>query len=83
MAIAYPPAMFSEVLDFLVTSPTPEDILAFKPSSELEERLSALVRKNKQDSLSEDEEQELEAFLQLNHFVNMLKIRARKKIAGL
>ena len=39
------------------------------------------MAKNKQDVLSEDEAGELEPFLQLNHFVNMLKIRARKKLA--
>lgn len=81
MAIAYPPVMFSEILDFLVNSPTPEDILAFKPSAGLEEQLSSLMTKNKQDTLSDDEQNELESFLQLNHFVNMLKIRARKKLA--
>ncbi len=81
MAIAYPPAIFSEILDFLVESPTPEDIIAFAPSAGLEERLSLLMAKNKQDVLSEDEASELESFLQLNHFVNMLKIRARKKLA--
>lgn len=81
MVIAYPPALFSEILDFLVNSPTPEDILAFKPSDELEERLSHLMTKNKQDALTDDERNELESFLQVNHFVNMLKIRARKKLA--
>lgn len=80
MAIAYPPAMFSEILDFLVTSPTPDDILAFRPSSELEERLSYLMAKNKQDALSDEEQHELDSFLQVNHFVNMLKIRARQKL---
>lgn len=82
MVIAYPPAMFSEILDFLVNSPTPEDIVAFKPSSELEERLTYLMAKNKQDALNEEEHQELESFLQVNHFVNMLKIRARKKLSA-
>lgn len=82
MAIAYPPAMFSEILDFLVTSPTPDDILAFRPSSELEERLSYLMAKNKLDTLSDEEQQELESFLQVNHFVNMLKIRARQKLTA-
>ncbi|MGB7340109.1 MAG: hypothetical protein WBC91_14530 [Phototrophicaceae bacterium] len=81
MVIAYPPAMFSEVLDFLVTSPTPDDILAFKPSQEQENQFEALMTKNKQSTLTKTEQDELESFLQLNHFVNMLKIRARQKLA--
>jgi len=80
MVLAYPPSIFSEILDFMVSSPSPEDIIAFKPSPELEKRLTELLTKNKQDDLLDDERQELESFLQLNHFMNMLKIRARKKL---
>ena len=82
MVLAYPPDKFAELLDFMVSSPSPEAIIAFKPSPQMEARLDELMRKNKQDALGDDEQHELEAFLQLNHFVNMLKIRARKKLAG-
>lgn len=82
MVLAYPPAIFAEILDFMVSSPTPEDIIAFKPSVELDDRLTELLMKNKQDTLTDDEQKELEAFLQLNHFMNMLKIRARQKLAN-
>jgi hypothetical protein len=81
MAVAYPPQIFAEMLDFMVSSPSPEAIIAFKPSSQLEAHLTALMTKNKQDALTPDEREELDAFLQLNHFMNMLKIRARKKLA--
>lgn len=81
MVLAYPPEQFAEILDFLVSAPSREAIIAFKPSSRMEARLADLMYKNKQGTLNEDERQELEAFMQLNHFVNMLKIRARKKLA--
>jgi hypothetical protein len=80
MAIAYPPEIFSEVMDFLVTSPSPNDIIAFKPSSKLEERLSELLSKKQESTLADDEQIELAEFLRLNHFMNMLKIRARQKL---
>lgn len=80
MAIAYPPQIFSEVLEFMVTSPSPQDIIAFKPSEALESRLTALLSKKNQDVLSDLEQEELDAFLNLNHFMNMLKIHARKKL---
>lgn len=82
MVLAYPPEQFAEILDFMVSTPSPKAIIAFKPSPQMEARLTELMSKNKQASLNEDERQELEAFLQLNHFVNMLKIRARKKLAS-
>lgn len=80
MVLAYPPEIFSEIMDLMVSSPTPEQIIAFKPSLELETRLTELLTKNKQDALTDDEREELDAFLQLNHFMNMLKIRARQKL---
>ncbi len=81
MVLAYPPDKFAEILDFMVSAPSPEEIIAFKPSSQMESHLAELMMKNKHDTLSDDERHELDAFLQLNHFVNMLKIRARKKLA--
>jgi hypothetical protein len=80
MVLAYPLDKFAEILDFMVSTPSPEAIIAFKPSAQMEARLTELMGKNKQETLSDDERQELDAFLQLNHFINMLKIRARKKL---
>ena len=65
-------------MDFMVSSP--EAIIAFKPGPQLEARLAELMDKNRQNALSEAEREELDALLQLNHFMNMLKIRARKKL---
>lgn len=81
MVLAYPPDKFAEILDFMVSSPSQQAIIAFKPSAQMEARLTELMTRNKQDTLTEDEHEELEAFLQLNHFVNMLKIRAHKILA--
>lgn len=35
MVIAQPETLFTEIIDFLASTPTPEDIIAFKPSSDL------------------------------------------------
>ena len=43
MAVAYPPVIFSEILDFLMTSPSLQEIIDFKASQELEERLTYLL----------------------------------------
>lgn len=81
MVLAYPPDKFAEILDFMVSSPSPEAIIAFKPSAQMEIRMTQLMSQNKQNLLSDEDRDELDALLQLNHFVNMLKIRARKKLA--
>ena len=82
MAISpLPDDLFDEILDFLASGRTVEEILAFQPSETLKERSHYLLEKNRQDLLSAEERQELEDFRRMNHFVNMLKIRARQKLA--
>jgi hypothetical protein len=59
---------------------TPENIIAYRPSDHLEQRLSDLLERNQQEYLTADERAELEEFLRMNHFMNMLKIRARQRV---
>ncbi len=80
MAVAQPNTLFSEIIDFIASTPTPEDIIAFKPSDRLEQRLSDLLERNRQDSLTAEGQAELDEFLRMNHFMNLLKIRAREKL---
>jgi hypothetical protein len=82
MVLAQPDTLFSEIIDFLASTPTPEDIIAFKPSERLEQRLSILLEKNRHDTLGAEERRELDEFLRMNHFMNMLKIRAREIFAN-
>lgn len=81
MAVAQPDTLFSEILDFLASTPTPERIITFRPSDQLEQRLSYLLEQNGEDALTAEEQRELDEFLRMNHFMNMLKIRARQKLA--
>ncbi len=80
MAVAPPDTLFAEIIDFLASTPTPENIVAFKPSDRLEQRLSYLLEQNRQDALTIEGRNELDEFLRMNHFMNMLKIRARQKL---
>lgn len=72
--------LFDEVTDLLVSQPTPEEIIAYKPSQALDQRLHLLLDKNRQDSLSAEERIELDRFLQINHLLIMLKAKARLKL---
>lgn len=76
-----PVPTYDEVLEFLLSSPTPEEILAFDPSPEAQARVRALLDANR-DPLTPQEQAELEEFSRLEHFVRMLKIKAREKLSG-
>lgn len=80
MAFVVPSSLFNEILDFLSSTPTPEAILAFRPSSSLQARASELLEKNRTGNLSDEDRAELDEFQRMNHFMSMLKIRASEKV---
>lgn len=71
-----------EIMDFLLSAPAPEAVIALRPSPEAQERLRYLLDGNRNETLSDVERGELETYLQVEHFVRRLKIRAREKLAA-
>ncbi|MEL6524297.1 MAG: hypothetical protein AAFQ07_01185 [Chloroflexota bacterium] len=67
-----------DVLSFLMTSPSPDDIIAFHASDVAQHRLQYLLDANRDGTLSDDERAELEEASQMNHFVMLLKARAHQ-----
>lgn len=71
-----------EILDFLLSAPTPEAVLALRPSEAAQTRLRFLLDGNRNQSLNDEERAELEIYLQVETFVRRLKIRAQERLAG-
>lgn len=71
----------TDVLDFLMTSPSPQQIIDFHASEQAQERMRYLLEANRQGTLTPEERAELDEASQMNHFVIMLKARARKNLA--
>lgn len=82
MAVAPPTSMVDEITDFLITAPTPEQIIAFQASEAVNQRLHELLDKNRNETLTFDEREELNRFLQVGHVMTILKAKARLKLAG-
>ena len=76
-----PVPTYDEVLDFLLTSPSPKEIVAFRPSQEVQARVRYLLDANR-NQLTADEQAELDEYAQVEHLMRMLKIKAREKLAG-
>ena len=66
--------MFDEILDFLASAPTPEQIIAFQPPEALQQRLTYLLEQNRLGRLSAEEQAELDEFLRMNRFMSRLKL---------
>ena len=66
----------AEVLEFLATLPTPEEIIALRPSEALQAQISNLQEKNRSQGLTLAEEQIWEQYQYLEHLIRMAKAKA-------
>lgn len=67
---------YLEVLDFLITQPTHQEITSFKVSTKAQERIRILLDKNCEGTLTETETAELDLYEQLEHMMILLKAKA-------
>ena len=72
--------LFDAVLEFMLSNPTAEQIIAYRLPSYLEDRLHDLLDNNSEGQLFADEKAELDEFRQIDHIFTMLKARARHKL---
>ncbi|MDB9310653.1 hypothetical protein PN471_18895 [Aphanizomenon sp. CS-733/32] len=70
------PITYTEVLDFLIKQPTPEQIAKFKVSNQAQTRLQELLEKNHEGTISAAENSELDIYEQLDQLMMLLKARA-------
>ena len=72
--------IWNEVDEFLTSTPTPSQILAFRPSQAAQQRLRCLLDANSSRTLTADEEAELTETLAVEQFLRRLKVRALAKV---
>ena len=73
--------VYLEIIDFIAAGTTPETVADFRPSPEAQQRLSALIEREKESGLSPDEKAEVDHFMDLEHILRMAKARARQIIS--
>ena len=71
---------YEQVLDFLVESPSPQEIIAFRPSDAVQKRFSELLALNREQKLSKTEEEELEHYIQIDRMMSLLKAKAYRRM---
>lgn len=69
-----------DVLNFLATLPTPEQVLALRAPPGRSKRVQALLAKRQDGEWTPAEEAEMDAMLELNHVVTLAKGRALLKL---
>jgi hypothetical protein len=74
------PAYF-EIIDFIASGTTPQEVADFHPSEQAQQRVAELIEREKGPGLSPDEKAELDHFMELEHILRMAKARARQILA--
>jgi hypothetical protein len=73
---------YEEVVEFIAGGTTPDNVVAFHPSTAACERVADLIRRKKLGDLTPDEASELEHYLQLEHIMRLAKARAQRHLAA-
>ena len=72
--------VFDEMIDFLASGPTPQQIIEYRVPARLQKRLEKLLENNREKGLAMPEAVEVNAFRQVNHVLIRLKARARRAL---
>jgi len=71
----------ADVLEFLANLPPPEQILALRPSPKLQQEIDALLERNREAGLNDEEERQWKQYQYIEHLVRKAKIRAAAGLA--
>ena len=76
------PTLLDEITDFLASSPAPQAIIDFQPSKALTHRALELLQANRENRLTPEDRAEMDEFMRMEHFMTLLKAKARLKLAN-
>jgi hypothetical protein len=68
-----PARIYQYILAFVASLPTPEQILAFRPTPEMQTRLQTLLVRSKAGVITPSEQRELDEYERIEHLIVMLK----------
>jgi len=71
---------FDEIIDFIASGPSPEQILALKPSTSMQNRVDELLEKKREAGFSESETREVKQLLMVEHIMRLARARARVNV---
>lgn len=74
--------IYRYILNFLVSNPTPQQVLEFKPTASMQNRLKEILAKSSAGQLSESEQQELDDYEQIEHLIVLLKTGSLRCVAA-
>jgi len=77
-----PATYLDEILDFLASAPSSEQMLNYRPSQQVQQRARDLLAKQNRGLLTPEEEEELDQFGQAEMFMQLLAARIHARRVG-
>jgi len=74
--------IYAEIIEFIAAGTTPQSVADFLPSPESQQKLAALMEREKAGTLTPEEKAEIDHFMELEHILRMAKARARQIVSG-
>lgn len=71
---------YHEMVDFITSEISPEKIISFKASKNLQHRVEKLLHKEKTGAISSEEKSELDHYIFLEHIMVLAKAQAHKQL---
>jgi hypothetical protein len=68
-----PAHVYRHVLDFLASRPSPDQVAAFGPTSEMSDRLRTLLERESKGEITPAEKAELDEYERLEHLMVLIK----------
>jgi len=75
--------VFAVIIEFLVSLPSDDELLAFHLPDDLQMRLSDLLKRNREVELTGEEREELDDFVHADNMISLLKTKIRLRQRGL
>jgi len=69
------PLLLGEIAEFLATAPSQEQLLKYRPSKGLQQRVRELLAKLKNNRLTAEEQRELDQFECIESLIGLVKAR--------
>ena len=71
-----------EIIELIARGTTPQSVINFHLSGTAQNRLEDLIYNSKNNELTQDEKQELDAYLMLEHIMTLAKAKAHQYLNG-
>ncbi len=77
---AYSLPFYEQVLEFLASGPSSQEIASYRPSKAAQTRFSRLLEANRERQLSPQEEEELDHYIAMDRMLSLLKAKAASQL---